>query len=370
VARSELFLCTGNYYRSRFAEHLFNARARERGLDWRAESAGLAPRCWTRNQGPISPAVVRALASRGVVVGETPRLPRDVTEALVGSAERVVLLSERDHRGLFEERFPAVSARVSYWDIDDVDRCPPEVALPRIEELVETLLGELESLPPTVREVAAYYAARAPVYDLTAGYLDRAGEALRAPIKRRLQALLEGHDVLEIACGTGYWTEVIAMAARSVVATDVNPAMIALAEARLRGTRNVELVVNDAYSLPHLGRRFSAAAAVWWWSHMPKARIREFLGSLHRQLLPGARVLFVDQLPDAYQAEGRHRAKTGDIVEMRTLPDGRTFRVIKNFPTDAEIRELLGDRAEDVNYREYPAEQSWWLSYTWTRTKP
>jgi ubiquinone/menaquinone biosynthesis C-methylase UbiE/protein-tyrosine-phosphatase len=367
MAGITLFLCTGNYYRSRFAEHLFNARAEERGLVGRAQSAGLAPRCSTRNPGPISPAVVRALASRGAVLREAPRLPRDVTEALVGSARRVILLSERDHRARFEARFPAVSARVSYWDIDDIDRCPPEVTLPRIEELVESLLGELE---PTAPEVAAYYAARAPVYDLTAGYLDPVNEALRAPMKSRLRTSLEGRDVLEIACGTGYWTEVIATVARSVVATDVNPAMIALADARLRGTRNVELEVDDAYSLPHLGRRFSAAAAVWWWSHMPKARIGEFLGSLHRQLLPGARVLFVDQLPDAYEAEGRHRVETGDIVEARTLPDGRTFRVIKNFPTDAEMRSLLGDRAEDVNYREYPEEQSWWLSYTHARTEP
>jgi protein-tyrosine phosphatase len=147
-----LFLCTGNYYRSRFAEHLFNARAEERGLVWRAESAGLAPRCWTRNPGPISPAVVGALASRGVVLHEAPRLPRDVTDGLVGSARRVILLSEREHRARFEARFPDVSARVSHWDIDDMDRCPPEVALPRIEALVETLLGELE---PTAPEVAA-----------------------------------------------------------------------------------------------------------------------------------------------------------------------------------------------------------------------
>jgi protein-tyrosine phosphatase len=142
-----LFLCTGNFYRSRFAEHLFNARARARSLDWRAESAGLAPQCWTRNPGAIAPAVVRALASRGEVVGNAPRLPRDVTEALVRAAERVVLLSEREHRPLFEAQFWAESGQVTAWQIDDVDRCPPELALPRIEAQVEVLLDELAHCP-------------------------------------------------------------------------------------------------------------------------------------------------------------------------------------------------------------------------------
>ncbi len=138
-----LFLCTGNYYRSRYAELWFNARARAQSLTWRAESAGLAPQCWTRNAGAISPAVLPALASRGVILRDPARLPRDVTEAQVRSAERVVLLSDREHRAPFEARFSSGSVRVTGWDIDDIDRCPPEIALRRIEELVEALLDEL-----------------------------------------------------------------------------------------------------------------------------------------------------------------------------------------------------------------------------------
>jgi protein-tyrosine phosphatase len=152
-----LFLCTGNYYRSRFAEHLFNLGARERGLRWRAESAGLAPHCWTRNPGPISRAVVASLARRGACPGDPPRSPRDVSDALVHSAARVVLLSEREHRAQFEERFPAATAEVTCWNVDDTDLCPPALALPRIERLVDALLGELEALrshPSAARDAA------------------------------------------------------------------------------------------------------------------------------------------------------------------------------------------------------------------------
>src|SRR5688500_14157667 len=74
-----LFLCTGTYYRSRFAEHLFTARAPAAGLAWRADSAGLEQRCFERNPGPISAFAVAALAARAIPLSSSPRQPRDVS---------------------------------------------------------------------------------------------------------------------------------------------------------------------------------------------------------------------------------------------------------------------------------------------------
>jgi ubiquinone/menaquinone biosynthesis C-methylase UbiE len=97
--------------------------------------------------------------------------------------------------------------------------------------------------------VADYYAARVEEYDATAGYQDPGAEQRRAPIKTRFRAALRGPDVLEIACGTGYWTAVIAAAARSVVGIDLEPAIVAAAERRLSAFANVRCMVADAYSL-------------------------------------------------------------------------------------------------------------------------
>jgi low molecular weight protein-tyrosine phosphatase len=138
-----LFLCTGNYYRSRFAEHLFNARAPARGLAWRADSAGLELDCSTRNPGPISRMALQALNVRGIGVPAPHRPPRDVEHCDFETARLVIALKEAEHRPLLEARFAAFAPRVEYWHVDDVEDAPPEHALPILERKVDELLLRL-----------------------------------------------------------------------------------------------------------------------------------------------------------------------------------------------------------------------------------
>ncbi len=213
-------------------------------------------------------------------------------------------------------------------------------------------------------EIKEYYDARAPVYDETAGYEDAESEQQRGPKKARYQQLLKGLDVLEIACGTGYWTEVNCKTAKSILATDVNPSMISIARIRLVHAENVHFQVADAYTLSGLGSGFSAAFAHWWWSHVPQSLLPGFLDALDGKLLSGGFVLFADQLPGAYIARNRRRNGEGDLVEERTLRDGSSFQVVKNFPNEQEILDLLEGRATDIRYFEFSEEHYWNLSYT------
>ncbi len=206
-----------------------------------------------------------------------------------------------------------------------------------------------------------YYAERAPVYDTTAGYADPVAEELRAPIKARYQQLLAGRDVLEIACGTGYWTEVIARSVASVLATDVVPSVLARAKERCAHLANVRFQLADAYSLNGVPGGSTAAFAIWWWSHMPKSRIPEFLAALHSRLVPGAFVLFGDQL--RYECEGRRLDEEGNLLEPRVLPDGRRFEIVKNLPSREELVERVAPFADNVRYTEWEDKKNWYLTY-------
>jgi SAM-dependent methyltransferase len=206
-------------------------------------------------------------------------------------------------------------------------------------------------------EVTRYYAARAPMYDETAGFTDPEAEQLRKPVKSRYREIFKGHSVLEIACGTGYWTKVIGEVAESVLAVDINPSVIDIARSRCKHLANVTFQIADAYTLNDIPPGFSAAIGIWWWSHMPKARINAFLTTLHSKLSPGAPVLFADHIP--YKRNIIQSASDEDSLEERLLPDGRSFMVIKNFTTENEVVHALADIADNITYTEHPNEKNW-----------
>jgi demethylmenaquinone methyltransferase/2-methoxy-6-polyprenyl-1,4-benzoquinol methylase len=205
-----------------------------------------------------------------------------------------------------------------------------------------------------------YYAARAKEYDLTAGYGDPMAERLRERMKARFRRAFRGRRVLEIACGTGYWTRVLASTARMVLATDINEGMLRLARKRVSGLDNVRICKANAYTLRGVRGKFDAAFSHWWWSHVPKARLRPFLENLHQRLEPGAYVIFTDHMYKEWQR--RWRNADGDFIEERELGKGRKYHIIKNFPSEAEVREVTKGIARNVRFEEH-TEGYWALRY-------
>ena len=136
-----LFLCTGNYYRSRFAEILFNWTAPQRGLDWIADSRGL--RLEPLNPGPISRFTVAGLKELGIELAHPIRYPQTVTAADFQSARHVVAVKEAEHRPMIEQFFPEWLDRVEFWRVDDVDYAGPEVAIPELRQNVADLIERL-----------------------------------------------------------------------------------------------------------------------------------------------------------------------------------------------------------------------------------
>jgi demethylmenaquinone methyltransferase/2-methoxy-6-polyprenyl-1,4-benzoquinol methylase len=199
-----------------------------------------------------------------------------------------------------------------------------------------------------------YYRRRAGEYEAFYAKPERQADLLL--LKRKLSERLKNARVLEVACGTGYWTTVIANAAASVTATDLAQEPMDIARSKDYPKSNVTFVEADAYALPESLGRFDAAFAGFWWSHVPRERIARFVGSLRARLAPGARVLLLDNL----YVEGNSTPisevdAAGNTYQLRTLSDGSSFRVMKNFPSKDELRALL----PAVHYR---ALQYHWLA--------
>jgi len=178
-----------------------------------------------------------------------------------------------------------------------------------------------------------YYRRRAGEYDVTA-YGDVA--SFRARIARLVAEVRPTGSVLEIACGTGLWTEALAGWADTVMAIDTAPEAVAIARDRVRSAR-VSFKVADVFSWDP-GTRFDVIFFAAWLSHVPSSRFGQFWQLLGRWLAGNGRVLFVDEPVD----ERAKEAYVADEVVERRLGDGSTFRVIKNFVDPEELELQLG----------------------------
>ncbi|WP_309385553.1 low molecular weight phosphatase family protein [Cerasicoccus frondis] len=140
--RRILFICTGNYYRSRFAEGLFNHHASERGLPWWAYSRGLNIN-WIIDNSQISPFTEEAFRSRNIDLRHTGTRRMPLSSLDLKGAERVIALKRDEHFPMLAHQFPGWEERVDYWAVHDIDFASAEVALAEIENHVHQLLDEL-----------------------------------------------------------------------------------------------------------------------------------------------------------------------------------------------------------------------------------
>jgi protein-tyrosine phosphatase len=140
-----LFLCTGNYYRSRFAEIFFNWHAEQRGLPWRAESRGLS--LVAANVGPLSRHTLARLQGHGIPVDGYLRLPLAAAHEDFAGAHHIVAVKETEHRRLIETKFPDWLQHVEFWEVHDVDFVDAEEAIPVLEDHVLNLLSRLAQKP-------------------------------------------------------------------------------------------------------------------------------------------------------------------------------------------------------------------------------
>jgi demethylmenaquinone methyltransferase/2-methoxy-6-polyprenyl-1,4-benzoquinol methylase len=211
-----------------------------------------------------------------------------------------------------------------------------------------------------------YYAARAAEYDRIYAKPER--QADLRDMEAWLSGAFIGRRVLEIACGTGYWTQFIAPGAAGVIGLDASAETIAIARTRVDPAK-VHFVIGDAYALPRLEPTPDAAFAGFWLSHVPRARVRAFLAALNDVLTPGARVILVDnRYVPASSTPISETDADGDTWQLRRLADGSTHRVLKNFPVETDLHTALVGLGASLRYRAWT--HYWALEYVAERSEP
>lgn len=142
-----LFLCTGNYYRSRFAEEYFNAQARARGLGHRASSRGLAENFERlKNPGPMSIDALSELTKYGVTVQKPIRKPQKLSDSEVGYFDMIICMDKKEHQPMVKRRPSLKNMAIIYWKIKDLGELPASKVLPECKQQIDALIQTLTDL--------------------------------------------------------------------------------------------------------------------------------------------------------------------------------------------------------------------------------
>lgn len=210
------------------------------------------------------------------------------------------------------------------------------------------------------QDMKTYYNQRATEYERVYQKPERQEDLYKLGLL--LKDRLRGHRVLEVACGTGYWTQVLAETAQFILASDQSHETLEIA--RSKGLRSDKFIFaqDDAYTLEKSHGDFTAGFAGFWWSHIPRNKIRKFLLKFHERVSPGSTVIFIDnEFQEGNSMPISRMDEEGNTYQIRTLSNGSQHEVLKNFPTDQEFKEALqglGKNIEVIRSRYY-----WMLEY-------
>jgi demethylmenaquinone methyltransferase/2-methoxy-6-polyprenyl-1,4-benzoquinol methylase len=210
-----------------------------------------------------------------------------------------------------------------------------------------------------VAEQLAYYRARAPEYHEwheRLGRYDRGPELQRqwlaevAEVAAALEAFAPAGRVLELACGTGWWTERLLRYAANITAVDASPEVIAINRSRLNDAR-IRYVEADLFAWQP-DARYDVVFFSFWLSHVPPERFAAFWALVRECLAPGGRVFFIDSLyNEAATAVDHHLEGAEAFTLTRRLNDGREFRIVKVHYRPEELAARLRELGWDAVVR-------------------
>lgn len=196
------------------------------------------------------------------------------------------------------------------------------------------------------KDLVAYYAARASEYEALYARPECGPEIHR--IAGILQDVFRGKSVLEVACGTGYWTQQIAQTATSVLASDINAPMLRIAGSKIYPKDRVRFVQDDIFQSAITGV-FDAVFGGFIWSHILLAQLNEFIAVLTGRIQPGGLLVLADnRFVPGHSTPIAETDAAGNTYQLRRLKDNSEHLVLKNFPDQAFFQEKLAGQGLEV----------------------
>ena len=209
-------------------------------------------------------------------------------------------------------------------------------------------------------DLVKYYALRAKEYEKIYYRPERQAEI--SQLCQFLKEEFRNLNLLEIACGTGYWTQVISESAQSIVATDINPEMLEIAQGKKYPASNVRFKISDIFKMDNLNGEFEAGFGGYIWSHIPVQDLPQFLNKFQQKIKKGGKVIFIDNnyLPE-YSNPIIKQDKYGNGYQERKLEDGTSHLVLKNYPEKAFLLKISKKIGKNIKYQR--SKLYWTISY-------
>jgi len=217
---------------------------------------------------------------------------------------------------------------------------------------------------PMSHDIIKYYRDRAKEYEQVYEWRDPHRQQEQNRLGEEIKQTFRTLNVLDIGCGTGYWTQKTGMTAHRITGIDINEAVLEIARSKKYGCPT-EFKAMDAYDMRFPPNTFTGALATFWLSHVRIEDVDDWIEHMHGVLAPGARVFIAD---NTYieGVGGRLVTREGDpnTFKLRTLNDGSQHLVVKNYYTAGELLELFsrhtgGVKAGDV----FHGRCFWWINY-------
>ena len=191
-----------------------------------------------------------------------------------------------------------------------------------------------------------YYSERAKEYEQIYQKPERQEDLKK--LRKILKDLLFAKSVFEIACGTGYWTQIISETAKSIFAVDINETVIKIARSKKYQSPAI-FEKADIFNLTSANEKFDSGFAGFIWSHIPKQELDVFLSGFISNISPGGLVVFVDnQYVEGSNTSIDSKDDYDNTYQIRKLSNGSNYKVMKNFPADKEILDVIDQIGSDI----------------------